>query len=79
MRKKNPDYEITPEGVVHVPTQARFIPALTEDGVHSWEDAKLGTPLAAAYDPVDVKKTMLMLWREYLLTSEGRTPLTSLG
>jgi hypothetical protein len=61
------EYEVTAEGVVHVPTEARFTanPSMPTSGW--WRCGKLGTVASHGYQPEKVKEEMRRLWAEHLI------------
>jgi hypothetical protein len=61
------EYEVTPNGVLHLPTEARFTanPGVPTSGW--WRTGRLGTASGEGYDAKKVKEEMLRLWAEHLI------------
>jgi hypothetical protein len=67
MTKVDDEFEVSPDGVTHLPTEARFTPNPGMPTTGFWRDGKLGTPAGQGYVPDEVKDAMRRLWAEHLL------------
>ena len=61
-------FNITPQGIIHKPTDARFAPHTGDPYSGILRPGQLGNVarLGEGYDPDQVKKLMMQLWREYV-------------
>ena len=61
-------FNITPDGILHKPTDACFVPNRTNRRTGIFRRGNLGAPRATgdAYDADEVEKVMLHLWAEYI-------------
>jgi hypothetical protein len=61
-------FNITAQGIVHKPTDAYFAPHAGNPYSGSFRQGQLGNEarLGDGYDPDQVKKMMMQLWREYV-------------
>jgi hypothetical protein len=61
-------FNITPEGILHKPTDARFVPSPTNRSAGTISQGCLYASRgdSDAFDAEEVKKMMLQLWAEYL-------------
>jgi hypothetical protein len=61
-------FNITPQGIVHKPTDAHFAPHAGDPYSGSLRLGQLGNVagLGDGYDPDQVKRLMMQLWREYV-------------
>ena len=64
-------FNITPDGILHKPTDARFVPSLGDrcKGRFCQGDLYASRRDGNAYDVEEVKKVMLQLWTEYVTES----------
>jgi hypothetical protein len=63
------EFDVSEKGVVHRPTEARFVchPGKPTEGF--WTDGALGRPHGSDYDPDEVKNVMRRLWADHLLAA----------
>jgi hypothetical protein len=68
-------FNITPDGILHKPTDACFVPSLADRHTGIFRRGNLCAPREKgdAYDADDVEKVMLQLWAEYV-ESAGAQP-----
>src|SRR5262249_39845385 len=59
-------FNITPDGILHKPTDACFVPNRTRDEPGYFGEAGAPRATADAYDADEVEKVMLHLWAEYI-------------
>ena len=61
-------FNITPQGITHKPTDASFAPNCGDPHSGFMRLGQLGTaaPTDDDYDPAEVKKMMRQLWAEYV-------------
>lgn len=61
-------FNITPQGIVHKPTDAAFIPSHGDPRSGTMRLGQLGhqLPNGSEYRPEDVQRMMRELWEEYL-------------
>jgi hypothetical protein len=61
-------FNITPQGIVHKPTDAAFTPYAGDPYSGMWHLGQLGQRLASGnhYDPEHVRRIMTELWVEYV-------------
>ena len=61
-------FNISPQGILHKPTDAAFIPHPGDPNTGMWRLGRLGQPLANGnhYDPKEVRRIMNELWVEYV-------------
>jgi hypothetical protein len=61
-------FNITPQGIVHKPTDACFAPHPSDPYSGSIRLGQLGNanPVGDRYDPDQVKTMMMQLWREFI-------------
>jgi hypothetical protein len=63
------EYKVTPEGVLHVPTEAGFVPNPSIPTSGWWRTGKLGTASGEGYEPEKVKQEMRRLCAEHLINA----------
>lgn len=68
-------FNITPEGILHKPTDARFVPSPADRCKGTFREGHLGASRSGgeSYDADEVKRVMLQLWTEYVGESSGTT------
>jgi hypothetical protein len=61
-------FNITPQGIIHKPTDAAFVPYPGSPHSENMRTGRLGNvfPNRDDYRPVDVKMMMQQLWAEYV-------------
>ena len=61
-------FNITPQGIVHKPTDSRFAPHADDPYSGSIRIGQVGNvvPVGERYDSVQLKKMMMQLWTEYV-------------
>lgn len=61
-------FNITPQGILHKPTDMYFAPHTGDAYSGSIRPGQLGNivPIGDRYDPDQVKKMMMQLWMEYV-------------
>jgi hypothetical protein len=61
-------FNITPQGIIHKPTDACFAPHPSDPYSGSIRPGQLGNadPIGNRYDPDQVKKMMMQLWTEFV-------------
>jgi hypothetical protein len=61
-------FNITPQGIIHKPTDAAFTPHAGDPYSGAVRSGQLGTrlPSGEAYSPEDVQRVMEELWAEYV-------------
>jgi hypothetical protein len=61
-------FNITPQGIIHKPTDSHFAPHAGDAYAGSIRLGQLGNagPVGERYDPDQVKKMMMQLWTEYV-------------
>jgi hypothetical protein len=61
-------FNITPQGILHKPTDAYFAPDCSDPSSGSIRLGQLGNgvPFGDGYDPDRVKTMMMQLWAEYV-------------
>jgi hypothetical protein len=61
-------FNITPQGIIHKPTDSYFSPHAGDPYSGSIRLGQLGkvVPVGERYDPDQVKKIMMQLWTEYV-------------
>jgi len=61
-------FNITPGGILHKPTDARFVPSPDNrcKGTFREGHLKASRSIEESYDAEEVKKVMLQLWLEYI-------------
>jgi hypothetical protein len=61
-------FNISPQGIVHKPTDAAFTPYAGDPNSGTWRLGQLGQQLASGnhYDPKHVRRIMTELWVEYV-------------
>jgi hypothetical protein len=61
-------FNITPQGIIHKPTDAYFSPHANDPFSGSIRVGRLGNegPVGERHDPDQVKKMMMELWTEYV-------------
>lgn len=65
-------FNITPNGIVHKPTDSHFTPHPGDPRSGRIHIGQLGVvPLGERYDPDQVKKMMMELWNEYVATNSN--------
>ncbi|MEK9285622.1 MULTISPECIES: hypothetical protein [unclassified Bradyrhizobium] len=66
-------FNITPDGILHKPTDSRFVPSPINRYTGTFRQGRLCAPQGDmdAYDADEVKKMMLQLWAEYVAESSG--------
>ena len=65
-------FNITPQGIVHKPTDSHFAPHLGDPYSGRIHLGQLGVvPLGEQYDPEQVKKMMMQLWTEYVTANSN--------
>jgi len=66
-------FNITPDGILHKPTDACFVASLTNRRTGIFRRGRLRAPSGngKAYDADEVEKVMLQLWAEYVTESSG--------
>jgi hypothetical protein len=68
-------FNITPEGILHKPTDARFVPSPADRWKGTFHEGHPGASRSGgeSYDADEVRKVMLQLWTEYVSESSGTT------
>jgi hypothetical protein len=66
-------FNITPEGIVHKPTDAAFVPSPGDPHAGTMRLGQLGNRLSNGkqYNPEDVQRMMRELWEEYVASNPG--------
>jgi hypothetical protein len=66
-------FNITPEGIVHKPTDAAFIPSPGDPHAGTVRLGQLGNRHSngTEYNPEDVQRMMRELWEEYVAGNPG--------
>lgn len=65
-------FNITPQGIVHKPTDSHFTPHPGDPRAGRIHLGQLGAvPLGERYDPDQVKKMMMELWNEYVAANSN--------
>jgi len=66
-------FNITPQGIIHKPTDAYFAPHPGDPYSGSIRLGKLGNvvPVGDRYDPDQVKKMMMQYWTEFVAANSG--------
>ena len=66
-------FNITPEGIVHKPTDSHFAPHPGDPYSGSMRLGQLGNvvPVGERYDPDQVKRIMMQLWTEYVTANSN--------
>jgi hypothetical protein len=66
-------FNITPEGIVHKPTDSHFAPRAGDPSTGSIRLGQVGNvvPVGERYDPVQLKKIMIQLWTEYVTANSN--------
>jgi hypothetical protein len=64
-------FNITPQGITHKPTEASFAPHCGDPHSGSMRLGQLESlvPTGYCYDPDDVKRMMRRLWAEYVVAN----------
>jgi hypothetical protein len=67
-------FNITPQGITHKPTDASFAPNFGDPHSGCMRLGQLGSaaPNGDGYDPAEVKKMMRQLWAEYVAANSNR-------
>jgi hypothetical protein len=62
------EFNITPQGIVHKPTDSHFAPHANDPYSGSIRIGQVGNvvPVGERYDSVQLKKMMMQLWTEYV-------------
>lgn len=72
-------FNITPQGIVHKPTDSHFAPHPGDPSSGRIHLGRLGVvPVGEEYDPEQVKTMMMELWREYV-TENSNWALSSVN
>ena len=66
-------FNISPQGIVHKPTDAAFTPYPGDPHSGVWRAGQLDQQLAGGniYDPKEVQRIMSELWIEYVAANES--------
>ena len=61
-------FNITPQGIIHKPTESYFAPHTGDPHSGSIHLGQLGNvvPIGERYDPHQVQRMMMQLWTEYV-------------
>jgi hypothetical protein len=64
-------FNITPQGITHKPTDASFVPHCGDPHSGSMRLGQLESapPIGDRYDPDEVKRMMRQLWTEYIVAN----------